>query len=54
MNKLYFAGMEGIGDNINQRCFIKALAQKGHEIWLKTPLPEIYAGISNLHFVHAN
>lgn len=52
--KLYFDGMHGIGDNINQRCFIKALAQKGHEIWLKTPLPEIYDGISNLHFVHAN
>lgn len=52
--KLYFDGMHGIGDNINQRCFIKALAKKGHEIWLKTPLPEIYAGISNLHFVHAD
>lgn len=52
--KLYFDGMHGIGDNINQRCFIKALAGKGHEIWLKTPLPEIYAGIPNLHFVHAN
>lgn len=52
--KLYFDGMHGIGDNINQRCFIKALANKGHEIWLKTPLPEIYAGIRNLHFVQAN
>lgn len=52
--KLYFSGMEGIGDNINQRCFIKALAQQGKEIWLKTPLPEIYAGIPNLHFVQAN
>lgn len=52
--KLYFDGMHGIGDNINQRCFIKTLAKKGHEIWLKTPLPEIYAGIPNLHFVHAN
>lgn len=52
--KLYFAGMEGIGDNINQRCFIRALVAKGHEVWLKTPLPEIYAGISNLHFVQAN
>lgn len=52
--KLYFDGMQGIGDNINQRCFIKALANKGHEIWLKTPLPEIYAGIDNLHFVRTN
>ncbi|MHA1063434.1 hypothetical protein ACR9GP_05930 [Enterobacter ludwigii] len=52
--KLYFDGMHGIGDNINQRCFIKALAEKDNEIWLKTPLPEIYAGISNIHFVHAD
>lgn len=52
--KLYFDGMHGIGDNINQRCFVKALVDQGHEIWLKTPLPEIYYGIRNLHFVHAN
>ena len=52
--KLYFEGMHGIGDNINQRCFIKALAAKGHEIWLRTPLPEIYADIPGVHFVHAN
>ncbi|THD46634.1 hypothetical protein ERD95_15725 [Enterobacteriaceae bacterium ML5] len=49
--KLYFEGMHGIGDNINQRCFIKALSQAGKEVWLKTPLPELYAGIPNLHFV---
>lgn len=54
LEKVYFDGMHGIGDNINQRCFIKALAQKGKEIWLKTPLPEIYAGIPNVHFVKAN
>jgi len=52
--KLYFDGMHGIGDNINQRCFIKALVEKGKEIWLKTPLPEIYAGIPNIHFVKTN
>ncbi|MGK0739966.1 hypothetical protein ACSFCX_00015 [Yokenella regensburgei] len=52
--KLYFDGMHGIGDNINQRCFVKALVEKGHEIWLKTPLPEIYLGIPNVHFVHSN
>lgn len=51
--KLYFDGMQGIGDNINQRAFIKALVAKGHEIWLKTPLPEIYADIPNLHFVRS-
>lgn len=52
--KLFFDGMHGIGDNINQRCFIKALVKQGKEIWLRTPLPEIYAGIPNLHFVKTN
>lgn len=52
--QLYFDGMHGIGDNINQRCFIKALVNTGHEIWLKTPVPEIYQGLPNLHFVKAN
>ncbi|WP_239042537.1 glycosyltransferase family 9 protein [Citrobacter freundii] len=52
--KLYFDGMHGIGDNINQRCFVKALVEKGHEVWLKTPLPEIYVDIPNVHFVHSN
>lgn len=52
--KLYFDGMHGIGDNINQRCFIKALVNSGKEIWLKTPVPEIYEGIKNLHFVRSN
>ncbi|WP_237929957.1 hypothetical protein [Buttiauxella sp. S19-1] len=49
--KFYFDGMHGIGDNINQRSFVKALADKGHEIWLKTPLPEIYSDIPGVHFV---
>lgn len=52
--KLYFDGMHGIGDNINQRCFVKALAERGHEVWLRTPLPEIYADLPNIHFVRAN
>ncbi|MFP1827897.1 glycosyltransferase family 9 protein [Lonsdalea quercina] len=54
MKEVYFDGMHGIGDNIMQRCFIKQLAQRNHEIWLKTPVPEIYQGISNLHFVKAD
>lgn len=51
--KRYYEGMHGIGDNINQRAFIRALVARGHEIWLKTPLPEIYAGIPRLHFVRS-
>lgn len=52
--KFYFMGMHGIGGNTTQRCFVRALSDKGHKVWLKTPLPEIYAGIPNVNFVHAN
>ncbi|WP_353613947.1 hypothetical protein [Mangrovibacter phragmitis] len=51
---LYFDGMHGIGDNIIQRAFIKALVMKGHQVWLKTPLPELYVGIPHLYFVRAD
>lgn len=54
MAGIYIDGMHGIGDNIVQRCFIKQLTRRGQEIWLKTPVPEIYQGISRLHFVKAN
>lgn len=54
MTGIYIDGMHGIGDNIIQRCFIKQLTRKGQEIWLKTPVPEIYQGVSHLHFVKAN
>lgn len=51
MERMYFDGMHGIGDNIIQRCFIKQLTSRGHEVWLRTPVPEIYQDISNLYFV---
>jgi ADP-heptose:LPS heptosyltransferase len=53
MSNIYIEGMSGIGDNIIQRCFIKQLTQKGQEVWIKTPLPEIYEGLSNIHYVRA-
>jgi hypothetical protein len=54
MTQMYFDGMHGVGDNIMQRCFINQLTRRGHEIWLKTPVLEIYQGINNLHFVKAH
>ena len=54
MARMYFDGMHGIGDNIIQRCFIRQLTRRGHEVWLKTPVPEIYQDIGNLHFVKAD
>lgn len=54
MSDVYIDGMHGVGDNIIQRCFIKQLTQRGQEVWLKTPVPEIYTDIRRLHFVKAS
>lgn len=41
-------GMRGLGDNLFQRPFVKAL---GKPVYLDTPWPEIYAGIPDVHFI---
>lgn len=41
-------GMRGLGDNIYQRAFIKALPKP---VYLDTPWPEIYADIEGVHFI---
>jgi hypothetical protein len=43
-------GLQGLGDNIYQRAFVKQLARKS-EVWLETSWPELYADIAGLHFV---
>lgn len=40
--------MRGLGDNLFQRPFIKALPKP---VYLDTPWPEIYAGIEGVHFI---
>lgn len=45
------AGMRGLGDNIFQRPFVKALARV-RPVYLITPWPELYYDIPNVHFVH--
>lgn len=40
--------MRGLGDNLFQRPFIKALPKP---VYLDTPWPEIYAGIDDVHFI---
>src|SRR4029077_16931518 len=49
-NPLFVAGMWGLGDNILQRPFIRALTRR-RQIYLETPWPELYRGINNLIFV---
>ncbi|MHB9328013.1 hypothetical protein ACP3S7_10755 [Phytobacter ursingii] len=51
MQKIFIDGMQGIGDNIFQRPFIKALCQQGNQVWVKTSIPEFYADLPNIHFV---
>lgn len=41
-------GMRGMGDNIYQRPYVKALAAE-NQVWLETPWPELYADIPNVH-----
>ena len=45
INKIYIAGMMGLGDNIYQRSFIKQL---NGDIYLRTPWPEIYKDLCNV------
>jgi len=40
--------MKGLGDNIYQRAFIKALPKP---VYLDTPWPEIYSDIPGVHFI---
>lgn len=40
--------MRGLGDNLFQRPFIKALPKP---VYVDTPWPEIYAGIDGVHFI---
>lgn len=41
-------GMKGLGDNIYQRAFIKALPKP---VWLETPWPELYRDVPGIHFL---
>jgi len=52
MSKLHIIGMQGLGDNIFQRPFIKALARQ-HEIILETAWPELYSDLP-LQFCNPN
>lgn len=42
-------GLKGLGDNIYQRPFVRALARR-REVYLSTPWPELYADLP-VHFV---
>ena len=48
-----FRGMQGLGDNVYQRAFIKSLV-KSTPVILETPWPEIYEDLPNLRLVRPN
>lgn len=52
-NAITVRGMHGLGDNIMQRPFIRAAAQK-RTVFLETPWPELYADLDNVKPVRAN
>ncbi len=41
----------GFGDSIMQRPFIRALSEREDIVYLKTPLPDIYADFPNVRFI---
>lgn len=43
-------GMQGLGDNIYQRAFIKSLV-RSKEVILETPWPELYEDLPNIKFI---
>lgn len=42
---VHYIGMQGLGDNIYQRAFVKAVAARGELVYLSTPWPELYADL---------
>jgi len=45
--------MHGLGDNIYQRPYVKALAAMGN-VYIDTSWPDLYSDIENVHFVRPN
>lgn len=45
-----FSGMQGLGDNIYQRAFVKSWVKQS-EVILETPWPELYADLPNLKLI---
>jgi ADP-heptose:LPS heptosyltransferase len=45
---LVFNGMQGMGDNLHQRAILRQLVAK-NDVWLKTPWPQIYHDMPDLH-----
>lgn len=50
---LYVQGMKGLGDNIMQRPFIKAAAEREPIVYLQTPWPELFADLPNVRPVRS-
>jgi hypothetical protein len=50
---LFVRGMQGLGDNIMQRPFIRAAAQREPVVYLQTPWPELYADLENVRPVRS-
>lgn len=45
MRPILIKSMQGIGDNIFQRPYVKALVERGEKVYIQTPLPFLYDDI---------
>lgn len=48
MRQLYLSGMFGLGDNLYQRAILTGPLRDA-EVWLKTPWPQLYHDLPNVH-----
>jgi hypothetical protein len=53
MKPLFIHSMGGLGDNIYQRPFVRGAVERGHDVWLDTPWPQLFEDIPNVHCVYA-
>ncbi len=51
MTAHYLTGMQGLGDTVYSRPFVKAAAARGDEVWLTTSWPQLFADLPGVHCV---
>ncbi len=51
MTSHYLTGMQGLGDTVYSRPFVKAAAARGDEVWLTTSWPQLFADLPAVHCV---
>lgn len=51
MTAHYIRGMQGLGDTVYSRPFVKAAAERGEDVWLVTAWPQLFADLPRVRCV---